>query len=183
MDAQVPLLPPAAAYHDELPDPMPLTRPGSSVFHAAMSIFNIVMGIGVLSLPYAMSRSGGAGLLSVMLCCFLFCMSGKCIAWSMEYLPAGRPQSYPQLGREAMGTFGQRLVTVCAVLDLTGGSCIMMIVLWRSLNARPVSIFLYTVGFLASSYQCTENRSVHWQLAGRELKILDIDNINPDHSS
>lgn len=97
------------------------------------------MGIGVLSMPYAMAMSGAAGVLSVALCCVLFCTSGKCIAWSMDRLPPGVPHSYPQLGYEAMGTLGQRLVTAFAILDLSSGSCLLMIVLWKSLEVRAPS--------------------------------------------
>ena len=113
-----------------------LSPEGSTVFQTVLSILNIVMGIGILSMPYCMSLSGIAGLGTVMLCCFLFCTSGKCIAWSMELLPAGKPKSYPQLGEEAMAAAGRRLVSFFAVLDLTGGSCIMMIVLWQSVTVR-----------------------------------------------
>jgi Transmembrane amino acid transporter protein len=117
-------------------DPAHYLPDGASLLQTVMSILNIVMGIGILSMPYAMAQSGLIGIASVALCCLLFCTSGKCIAWSMELLPAGAPHSYPQLGHEAMGEVGRRLVSAFAVLDLLGGSCIMLIVLWSSVSVR-----------------------------------------------
>ena len=87
-------------------------------------------------MPYAMAQSGWVGLANIALCCVLFCTSGKCIAWSMELLPVGRPHSYPQLGKEAMGRAGRALVSGFAVLDLLGGSCVMLIMLWSSVGVR-----------------------------------------------
>jgi amino acid permease len=92
------------------------------------------MGVGVLSMPYAMALSGAAGVASLLLCCTLFCISGKCVAWAMELMPLGVPNSYPQLGHEALGTAGQRLVTSLAIVDLSCGSVLLMMVLWNSIE-------------------------------------------------
>ena len=43
-------------------------------------------------------------------------------------------QGYPELGEAAFGVAGRRLVTV-ATIELFGGSCMMLIILWRSLQA------------------------------------------------
>ena len=46
-------------------------------------------------------------------------------------------QGYPELGEAAFSTAGRRLVTVAAAVELFGGSCMMFIILWRSLQVHP----------------------------------------------
>ena len=52
-----------------------------------VSLMNILLGIGLLSMPYSLSLSGGAGLLLVAVVCVLFNASGKFIAWGLDLLP------------------------------------------------------------------------------------------------
>jgi amino acid permease len=55
------------------------------------------MGIGLLSMPYAMKLSGWSGLASLAMAAMLFCFSGKLIVRSFERLSDG-PKSYARLG-------------------------------------------------------------------------------------
>lgn len=66
----------------------------------AQTMFNLVnvyMGIGLLSMPYAMRLSGWSGLAALAIAAAVFCASGKLIVKSFERLPAG-PKSYARLG-------------------------------------------------------------------------------------
>lgn len=110
---------------------------------------NIILGIGILSMPFAMHMAGWAGIPAVLLCTLLFCWSGKLLAWALATIPEGLPQGYPQLGSEAFGPRGRTLVMVLAAMELFGGSCLFMIVLWQELEVRTLSCLPAATGRLA----------------------------------
>jgi hypothetical protein len=83
-----------------------------------------------------MSLSGSSGFLVIALCCLLFNTSGKFISWGLDMLPFGMPQGYPELGFAAFGDSGRHMVTLAAGLELFGGACMELLILWRSLQVR-----------------------------------------------
>lgn len=105
----------------------------------SVSVINILLGIGILSMPFAMRSAGAAGVLSVVFCCFLFCTTGKFIHWGLDLIPANVPRDYPSLGEAAVGPIGRTLVSIAAALELSGGTCMTLIILWRSIEVRPCS--------------------------------------------
>ncbi len=58
----------------------------------------IYMGLGLLSMPYAMRLSGWLGLLALMASTAVFCISAKLLIRAFQTLPAGMIHSYPNLG-------------------------------------------------------------------------------------
>lgn len=108
---------------------------GLTLFQGCLSIANILLGAGLLSIPYAMTLSGASGLIVIALCCLLFNTSGKFIAWGLDLLPPGlQGKGYPDLGFAALGETGRHLVTLAAILELFGGACMELLILWRSLQ-------------------------------------------------
>lgn len=59
---------------------------------------NIFMGLGLLSMPYAMRLSGWFGLAALAALTCTFCLSGKLIVHAFEKMPLHRPHTYPALG-------------------------------------------------------------------------------------
>ena len=59
---------------------------------------NIFMGIGLLSMPYAMSQSGWLGMVALGIATAVFCISGKLIVRNFEKMPADVAHTYPALG-------------------------------------------------------------------------------------
>jgi len=59
---------------------------------------NIYMGLGLLSMPYAMRLAGWFGLLALMASTAVFCISAKLLIRAFQTLPAGMLHSYPNLG-------------------------------------------------------------------------------------
>eukprot|EP00892_Ulva_mutabilis_P008914 jgi/Ulvmu1/6395/UM003_0023.1 len=108
--------------------------PGATLFQGSVSIINILLGVGILSMPYAMRSAGAAGVLSVFVCCFLFCTTGKFIHWGLDLIPANAPRNYPGLGEAAMGALGRSMVSVAAAAELFGAACMMLIIMWRSIE-------------------------------------------------
>ena len=60
---------------------------------------NIFMGLGLLSMPYAMRLSGWLGLAAMAALTCLFCLSGKLIVHAFDKMPPHCAQSYPNLGQ------------------------------------------------------------------------------------
>ncbi len=56
------------------------------------------MGIGLLSMPYAMSQSGWLGMVALGIATAVFCISGKLIVRNFEKMPADVAHTYPALG-------------------------------------------------------------------------------------
>lgn len=59
---------------------------------------NIYMGLGLLSMPYAMRLSGWLGIASLGLITATFCLSAKLLIRSFQTLPPGIPHTYANLG-------------------------------------------------------------------------------------
>ena len=75
------------------------------------------MGLGLLSMPYAMRLSGWAGLGALAVASALFCLSGRLLVGAFDQIPAHMSHTYPALGEK----IGQRLfVFLC--LDLLAAS-------------------------------------------------------------
>lgn len=60
---------------------------------------NIFMGIGMLSMPFAMRQGGWLGLLTLGIATAVFCLSGKLIVRNFEKLPPNESHTYPALGK------------------------------------------------------------------------------------
>ncbi len=56
------------------------------------------MGLGLLSMPYAMRLSGWLGIPALAALTCLFCLSGKLIVHAFDKMPLHRPHTYPALG-------------------------------------------------------------------------------------
>jgi vesicular inhibitory amino acid transporter len=63
---------------------------------------NIYMGLGLLSMPYAMRLAGWFGLLALMASTAIFCVSAKLLIQAFQTLPAGMLHSYPNLGAPSL---------------------------------------------------------------------------------
>ena len=59
---------------------------------------NIFMGIGLLSMPFAMRQGGWVGMLALATATAVFCISGKLIVRNFEKMPSDVAHTYPALG-------------------------------------------------------------------------------------
>ena len=75
---------------------------------------NIFMGLGLLSMPYAMRLSGWAGLGALAVASALFCLSGRLLVGAFDQIPAHMSHTYPALG-ETQGS-------LCFIVFLPAGS-------------------------------------------------------------
>eukprot|EP00850_Spirogloea_muscicola_P001561 SM000006S19326 [mRNA] locus=s6:2563:5686:- [translate_table: standard] len=94
---------------------------------------NLYVGLGLLSIGYAVRLGGWLSLAMLVACAAVFCTSAKLLCWSLERLPAGTPHSYASLGRAAYGATGRTVVMVLVMLEFCGGLCMDLVVFWQSL--------------------------------------------------
>lgn len=80
------------------------------------------MGIGMLSMPYAMRLGGWAGLAALAAALALFATSAHALVAALELLPPGAPNTYPALGAAAFGEKGATLVAFAALCEFGGGA-------------------------------------------------------------
>jgi len=101
---------------------------GTSTFRqSALNGVNILLGVGVLSLPYSMSVSGwwvGMGLLIAL--SLITNYTGKIIGRLMSL--SDQIRSFPDIGRAAFGTIGQGIITVIFFIELFS-ACGMYLIL------------------------------------------------------
>ncbi|KAK9907651.1 hypothetical protein WJX75_007699 [Coccomyxa subellipsoidea] len=127
----------------------PPPQDGATVFQATFNMVNIFMGIGLLSMPFAMKQGGWIGMAALAGATAVFCLSGKLIVRNFDKMPPNTSHTYPALGRLAMGKFGFYIVGTLAFLEFFGDSLIALIVLWQELTAVLPDRGRFLVGFLA----------------------------------
>ncbi|CAL5228951.1 g12183 [Coccomyxa viridis] len=164
-DASVPLLGEegdATFIVEDATDPGwgPPPQEGASLFQATFNMVNIFMGIGLLSMPYAMSQSGWLGMVALGIATAVFCISGKLIVRNFEKMPADVAHTYPALGQYALGRTGFWGISALAFTEFFGDSLIVLIVMWQEISAllSPMQgvqalgpVGRYVVGFFALS--------------------------------
>ncbi|CAK0784981.1 hypothetical protein CVIRNUC_008186 [Coccomyxa viridis] len=112
----------------------PPPQEGATLFQATFNMVNIFMGIGLLSMPFAMRQGGWVGMLALAIATAVFCISGKLIVRNFEKMPPDVAHTYPALGVQAIGPVGRYLVGFFALSEFYGGSCIVLVVIWRELQ-------------------------------------------------
>jgi vesicular inhibitory amino acid transporter len=84
------------------------------------------MGVGMLSMPYAMRLGGWAGLGALAGSLALFNVSAHALVAGLGRLPPGAPPTYPALGAAAFGDRGKGIVTLLAVAEFGGGAVLTL---------------------------------------------------------
>ena len=64
------------------------------------------MGIGLLSMPFAMRQGGWLGMGALAVATAVFCLSGKLIVRNFDKLPPDASHTYPALGAHASAVTG-----------------------------------------------------------------------------
>ena len=109
-------------------------RPGgASVLQTALNVFNVYVGIGVVSLVGAVGLGGWAALGALAVCAALFGVSACALVAAFEGIPPGIPQTYPELGRAAAGRWGHLLTIAVSLLEFSGAGLAVIIVVWQEM--------------------------------------------------
>ncbi|PAA52850.1 hypothetical protein BOX15_Mlig006742g1 [Macrostomum lignano] len=114
---------------------VPCEDRNNSAFAAGFNVTNLVQGIGIMGVPYAVSRGSWASIgvicLVAALCCYTGCLLVDCLYTGcprtgrrVRYL-----KSYPDVGAMVWPRFGRRAVTIVSVVEMFGGMCLYIILL------------------------------------------------------
>ncbi|KAK9825697.1 hypothetical protein WJX81_006348 [Elliptochloris bilobata] len=109
-------------------------REGATVLQAVFNVVNIFIGMGMLSMPYAVMLGGWLSLGALVVAAAVFCVSGLLIVKNFDKVPAGMPHTYPALGVCVLGPSGRYVVGVSTVAEFFGASCIMLVILWKEIE-------------------------------------------------
>lgn len=99
---------------------------------------NIFMGIGLLSMPFAMRQSGWMGMFALAIATAVFCVSGKLIVCNFEKMPPDVAHTYPALGAppnsECISSSYAKQKGVCALGSTVRCISMWLAVQWQSLQ-------------------------------------------------
>lgn len=89
---------------------------GSSVLQSILNGMNMLAGIGILSMPYAVSQGGWLGLSMLFLFAAVCCYTGVLLYHCLNTDP--QLHSFPDVGEAAFGKLGRIFVSVLLYLEL-----------------------------------------------------------------
>lgn len=104
------------------------------MLQTALNVFNVYVGIGLVSLVGAVELGGWASLLGLALAAALFALSASAMVQAFQKMPPGTPQTYPELGRAAAGHWGRLLTIIVSLLEFTGAGLAVIIVVWQEMS-------------------------------------------------
>ncbi|KAK9821002.1 hypothetical protein WJX74_000120 [Apatococcus lobatus] len=108
---------------------------GASILSATFNMVNIYVGVGLLSMPYAMRLAGWAGLAGLVAAVCLFGTSALLFVQAFDKLGPDAPHTFPALGQKVLGKPGRYIVAFFALCEFFGGSVVMMMLMWREMEA------------------------------------------------
>ena len=128
------------------------------------------MGVGLLSVPLALSKSGYAGVLVLWLLAVVTNYTGKALCrcaktvTQRRALPKGQMVRYEDVADEAFGTLGRRLVATIMYTELIGTCALLLILesdnLWNLIGPALSSGAAPALGGLSSAVASPEG--VFW---------------------
>ena len=121
------------SYHESLLQTEGQETVGSATFQqSCFNSINLLLGVGVLSLPYAIKVSGWIIGMSILLMFSLITnYTGKLIGQMMNR----NVRSFPDIGLAAFGRLGQGMISLVFVIELFSGSALYLIVCSDNLHA------------------------------------------------
>eukprot|EP00250_Pteridium_aquilinum_P019147 c24318_g1_i2 orf=731-2329(+) len=124
-----------------------LQKGQSTFFQTILNGVNMLAGVGILSMPYAVSQGGwiGVSLLLVFaaVCCYTGVLLRRCLDLHPHIL------GYPDVGQAAFGTFGRFLVSALLYFELFAvaieflileGDNLSQLVSWQGLNSGLIQL-------------------------------------------
>eukprot|EP00947_MAST-08B_sp_MAST-8B-sp1_P002573 g2573.t1 len=116
----------------------------SSFTQATFNSTNMLLGVGILSLPYALAEGGWMALAAILVLALVTNYTGK-LLWRMQKDPA--VNSYPDVGQAAFGRAGRVLISVILYLELF---CVL--VLFLILEGTNLQMLLPGANFTTTEF-------------------------------
>eukprot|EP00798_Chlamydomonas_sp_ICE-L_P008319 gene8319-1594_t len=124
----------SAAASDGIPSEGAAAEPeGCNFTQSVFNVVNVVMGVGLLSLPYALKSAGWVGLVLLMLMGYIAAYTGKALVECSNAIVKKqkldvKAVGYEDIGQAAFGKLGRLIVSSMIYCEL-GGCCAMMFIL------------------------------------------------------
>ncbi|GFZ10968.1 transmembrane amino acid transporter family protein [Actinidia rufa] len=135
---------------NELPPPQQKCSYAQSVLNA----MNVLCGIGLLSVPYALKQGGWWSLVILFVLCIITCYTGILLKRCLESSPALK--TYPDIGQAAFGIPGRVILAIILYIELYSSCVEYLIMMSDNLSALFPNAQINVAGFPFDSYQlCT----------------------------
>ncbi|PNH00569.1 Vacuolar amino acid transporter 1, partial [Tetrabaena socialis] len=122
----------AAAGADAGSAPAPTTAGNSTFTQAVFNVVNVMMGVGLLSLPFALKSSGWVGLLVLWVMGIATNYTAKVLCECAEAVtarnPGGGAVSYEDIAEAAFGPIGRVIISAIIYVELFG-TCALLFIL------------------------------------------------------
>ncbi|MCO5585792.1 hypothetical protein L7F22_039728 [Adiantum nelumboides] len=90
----------------------------SNWMQATFNGVNVMVGVGLLSCPYAVKEGGWGGMIVLVLFAIVSCYTGHLLRRCMDSRPIGVLTSYPDIGQLALGKMGRTIVSIVLYAEL-----------------------------------------------------------------
>ncbi|XP_060213426.1 amino acid transporter AVT1I-like [Lycium barbarum] len=101
---------------NQIPQTLEPSIGGTSFFRTCFNGINALSGIGIISLPYALSQGGWLCLMILFLVAIICCYTGFLLQKCMSASPSIR--TYPDIGEFAFGNKGRVIISIFLYLEL-----------------------------------------------------------------
>lgn len=108
----------------------PEVKGNSSFSQAVVNILNLMLGVGLLSIPFALSQSGWIGLCVLWFFTFITNYTGKALVdchTVVQQRQGGKRIGYEDIAEAAFGSIGRKLVSAIMYTELFGTCCLLSI--------------------------------------------------------
>ena len=128
----------------------------ANAFLAGWNITNLIQGTGILGIPYAVKLGGWAAVVSIFVCGFLCCYTGKLLIECLYEVSKRTGQrkrvrvNYPDIGEAVWPGWGNKIVSIVQVCEMSG-IAVTYIVLLASIffdffhNKTSMDVYEWTV--------------------------------------
>ncbi|CAL5399043.1 unnamed protein product [Camellia sinensis] len=133
------------------PQPRQVAK-GTTFFRTCFNGLNALSGVGILSIPYALSQGGWLSLIILFLVAILCCYTGLLLLRCMDADPLIK--TYPDIGELAFGTKGRALVSTFMYLELFLVAVEFLILEGDNLNKLFPNTSVHIAGQKIGGKQC-----------------------------
>jgi len=98
----------------------------ASAFLAGWNVTNLIQGTGILGIPYALKLGGWAAVVSILICGYLCCYTGKLLIECLyeDSKRTGQKKrvrvNYPDVGEATWPGWGNKIVSIVQVCEMSG---------------------------------------------------------------
>nr|AKN21635.1 slc32a-2 [Schmidtea mediterranea] len=124
-----------------------VVKRSSSAIAAGWNITNIIQGIGILGIPFAMLKGSWIGIFMNIFSAVICCSTGKmiinCLYERVSVLDVNIKihEDYSDIGEKVWPKFGRKFVTLISIIEMFGASTLYVILLGSSSYTLFMNIF------------------------------------------